>query len=281
MRELRIVLTPFCNYKCFFCHSECLSDKVSLQLRPIDYGFMVKTVRDRLGWDTCTITGGEPLISPIFKEVSERINTLGVKITLITNGSLIARPKEILKDIHQINVSIHTMAPTIYEHITQVGYPLDSVLNTLVNIRVGLPELIIHLNYTVIKGLNDSVKEYEEILKFAKELKARVKFIDLSTTNKILETKAEEIVAQLEGIGFKVVDENAWQFRLKRDSEYVIVARCPFNGRYENLPKRDVFVDPNGTLYRSYGGYFAVNALNEIKAQDEDGLIEKIKVLLN
>ena len=242
---------------------------------------MAKVVRDKLGWKTCTLTGGEPLISPIFKEVCEKINNLGIKITVVTNASLLARPKEALKDVSQINVSIHTMNSNIYERITQVSYPLEAVLSTIVTTRAKLPELVIHLNYTVVKNLNDSETEYEQFLKFAREVRGIAKFIDLSTSDKLIETNAEDIAKQLKKIGFRVLDENAWQFLLIRDDEYAIVTRCPFNGRYENLPKRDVFVDPSGTLYRSYGGHFAVNALNEIKAQDENGLIEKIRVLLN
>lgn len=281
MREFRFVLTPFCNYKCFFCHSENITDKIALQLRSSDYEFMARVARDKLGWDTCTITGGEPLISPIFKEVCEKLKGLGIATTVVTNASLLARPKEILKDVAQINVSVHTMNPDTYEKITQTGYPLEVVLSTIVATRARLPHLVIHLNYTVIKGLNDSNEEFEQLLKFAREIRGRAKFIDLSTTDETLATNAEDIVNQLGGLGFQVDKTSNWQYHLVRGDEHTIVTKCPFNGKYEDLPVRDIFVDPSGTLYRSYGGYLAVNALNEIKARDEEGLVEKIKVLFN
>ena len=42
MRELRFVITPFCNYKCFFCHSESITNKIALYLNPSDYEFMAE-----------------------------------------------------------------------------------------------------------------------------------------------------------------------------------------------------------------------------------------------
>ena len=280
MRELRFVITPFCNYKCFFCHSESITDKITLYLNPSDYEFMAKVAKDQLGWNTCTLTGGEPLISPIFREVCEKIKNLGIAVTVVTNASLLARPAEMLKDIAQINISVHTMSPDIYEQIIQVGYSLENVLNTIVDIRAKLPKIAIHLNYTVIKGLNDSDADFEKFIKFAGRINAEAKFIDLSTTDETLRTEAFEIVRRLETLGFEVKDENPWQYYLLRNTEEAKVVKCPFSGKYEDLPVRDIFVEPNGVLYRSFGGHLAVNALNEIKSRNTVGLLQKINVLL-
>ena len=241
---------------------------------------MAKVAQGQLGWNTCTLTGGEPLISPIFKETCEKLKNLGVAITVVTNASLLARPAEVLKDIAQINISVHTMLPDVYEQITQVNYPLENVLSTIVTTRMKLPELAIHLNYTVIKRLNDSNAEFEEFIKFANKIKAKAKFIDLSTTDESLRTDALGIVRQLEGLGFEIKDKNFWQYHLMRKTEEVTVVKCPFNNKYEDLPARDVFVEPNGILYRSFGGYLAVDALNEIKSRNTVGLLQKINILL-
>lgn len=280
MRELRFVITPFCNYKCFFCHSESITNKIALYLNPSDYEFMAEVAQNQLGWNTCTLTGGEPLISPIFKETCEKLKNLGIAITVVTNASLLARPAEALRDIAQINISVHTMLPDVYEQITQVNYPLENVLSTIVTTRMKLPELAIHLNYTVIKRLNDSNAEFEEFIKFANKIKAKAKFIDLSTTDESLRTDALGIVRQLEGLGFEIKDKNFWQYHLMRKTEEVTVVKCPFNNKYEDLPARDVFVEPNGILYRSFGGYLAVDALNEIKSRNTVGLLQKINILL-
>lgn len=280
MRELRIVLTPFCNYQCFFCHSESIAEQIALQLSPCDYEFLGKVARDYLGWTTATITGGEPLISPIFPEVCKRLHSLGIELTVVTNASLLARPAEILKDVAQINVSLHTMDPAVYEKITQTKYPLWRVLDTVVAARALLPELAIHLNYTVVKGLNDRADDFEKLLSFSREVGAQAKFIDLSTEDDSLRTNADDIIGQLVSLGFSLEEETPWQAYLARGKDKAIVTRCPFNGRYDNLPTRDIFIDPNGTLYKSYGGCIQVDALNDIKARNVERLVKKINFLL-
>lgn len=280
MRELRIVLTPFCNYQCFFCHSESIAEQIALQLSPCDYEFLGEVTRDYLGWSTATITGGEPLISPIFQEVCERLHALGIGLTVVTNASLLARPAEMLKDVAQINVSLHTMDPAVYAQITQTKYPLWRVLDTIVTTRALLPELTIHLNYTVVKGLNDGDEDFEKLLDFSREVGAQAKFIDLSTADDSLRTDADDISRQLVSLGFIVERESPWQIHLARGKDQAIVTRCPFNGRYDDLPTRDIFVDPNGTLYKSYGGCVQVDALNDIKSRNAERLVKKINFLL-
>lgn len=280
MRELRIVLTPFCNYRCFFCHSENICEKMSFLLRPRDYEFMARTTKEYLGWETATITGGEPLISPIFSDVCKRLREIGLSTTVVTNASLLARPGETLKDVSQINVSLHTMSPSVYKQITQVDYPLEGILSTIVSTRAQLPEIEIHLNYTVIKGLNDSEKDFKKLLSFAKKTKAVAKFIDLSTEDPTLATDADDIVGQLVRMGFEIFQETPWQGFLSRGPERAIVTKCPFNGKHTDAPARDVFVDSDGTLYTSYGGNRNVPAIDEIKGRDTRGLLKKISYLL-
>lgn len=280
MREFRFVITPFCNYRCFFCHSESVSKEAALLLKPSDYEFMVRAAKETLGWDTCTITGGEPLISPIFGEVASKLKDAGIKTTVVSNVSLLARPQEMLKDIDQLNVSLHTMNPTVYKEITQTNYPLQTVLGTIVIARSQLPMLKIHINYTVVKGMNDRDKDFEALLGFARSVRATAKFIDLSTTDEKIATNADDIVRQLHGLGFTVIGSTPWQFFLERDGEKVTVTRCPFNGKYEELEARDVFVDSNGLLYTSYGISKKVDALDEIRARDTAGFIAKVQSLL-
>ncbi len=280
MREFRIVVTPFCNYNCFFCHNEGAEECNDFLLRPDDYEFICRVAKERLGWNTITITGGEPLISPIFTVVCEKLKALGISITVVSNASLLARPQEQLKNVSQLNVSLHTMNPAVYRQITQVKYPLHNIVSTIIATRACLPKLIIHINYTVIKGINDSDNDLEAALRFGEHVRAQVKFIDLSSEDKALVTNAEDIVRRLKNLGFTIVSLNDWQYFLERDTTKTTVVKCPFNNRYLDAPARDVFVNFNGVLYTSYGGYFSINALNDIKLRDENKLLQKIKVLL-
>lgn len=279
MREFRFVITPFCNYRCFFCHGESACKQIDLMLKPSDYEFLGQ-VGKNMGWNTATITGGEPLISPIFQNVTERLKNLGIGLTVVTNASLLARPQEVLKNVKQVNISLHTLNPEVYTRITQVKYPLEKVLSTIATTRALLPDLIIHLNYTVIKGLNDSARDFENLLRFAREVKAEAKFIDLSTTDENIATDTDDIIGRLRDLGFRIEEQDAWQYHLLRGNEKARVTKCPFNGKHSDLPTRDIFVDSDGTLYKSYGGYLGINVLNEIKSRNEEILKQKMKVLL-
>lgn len=280
MREFRFVLTPFCNYKCFFCHAENICEDVTLLLRPSDYAFMAETAKTNLGWNTATITGGEPLISPIFLEVCEAFKVEGIDVTVVTNASLLARPAEMLRNVSQVNISLHTLNPETYKEITQIGYPLEEILNTIRKTRKQLPDLIIHLNYTVIKGMNDKDEDFEKLFEFSKEVKATPKLIDLSSSDENIATDADEIVSQLKKMGFELKTQTAWQFKLARNDVEVIVTKCPFNGKHTDEPIRDIFVEPNGIMYTSYSGTKSINALENIKSRNSKGLIEQITNLL-
>ena len=281
MRELRFVITPFCNYRCFFCHGENACRKISLLLSPKDYEFMACTVKHHFGWNTATITGGEPLISPIFSDVCRRLKSNGISTTVITNASLLARPSEMLADISQVNISLHTTDPTIYERIVQVRYPLEDILSTITRVREQLPSLIIHLNYTVIRGVNDTNRDFEAVIDFARGVRATVKFIDLSTQDANYATDAAGIVQQLCRLGFLIVSSTPWQFFLSRGGEEIVVTKCPFNGRHTDAPIRDVFVDADGVIYTSYGSAKTVSALEDVKSRDPNGLLQKISSLLS
>ena len=166
--EFRIVITPFCNYRCFFCHSEgFIKESTPLLLSPADYGFVAKAAKELWGWDTLTITGGEPLISPIYRETCEAIAKEGVRITTVTNASLISSPKKILAHNSQINVSLHSMDPDVYRRITCITYPLNQVIDTIISVRSFYPEMAIHLNATVIRGVNDKPEDQQGCALFA------------------------------------------------------------------------------------------------------------------
>lgn len=279
--EFRIVITPFCNYRCFYCHKEGLTEECTpLVLTPKDYKFMCKVAKERWGWDTVTITGGEPFISPIYQETCELIAQEGVKITVVSNASLIARPKQMLKDIDQINISLHSLTPGIYQRITKTTYPVQEVVDTIISIRAQLPEIKIHLNATVIRGMNDSVEEITKLTKFARRVGATVKFIDLASANEHLIVPVEEILQRLTEAGFKKTKETKWQIFVEKDNgEEAIITRCGFGTKYADWGYRNLFINPDGMLSTEVSDDIPLNLLHEIRARDEDAFASKVEWL--
>lgn len=281
LHEFRIVITPFCNYRCFYCHKEGLTEEFTpLVLTPKDYQFMCKVAKERWGWDTVTITGGEPFISPIYQETCELIAKEGIRVTTVTNASLIARPKLMLKDNAQVNISLHSMDPQIYRKITQISYPLDQVIDTIISIRAQLPEIEIHLNATILRGWNDSAEELTRITKFAKRVGGVAKFIDLASSNENLIVPVEEIMQTLESVGFEKTKETKWQiYAEKPDGEQAIITRCGFGKKYADWGYRNLFINPDGMLSTEVASDIPLNLLHEIRSRDADAFASKVEWL--
>ena len=276
--EFRIVITPFCNYRCFFCHNEgFIEEYTPLLLSPTDYEFVTKVGKKYWGWNTTTITGGEPLISPIFKETCQKIKSNGIKITVVTNASLVSNPKKILNTCNQVNISLHSVVPETYKSITGTSYPVEQVIDTITSIRSQLPAIAIHLNSTVIRGFNDSLEEMEKILWLADRVGAEAKFIDLASDNESLIVPASEIQCILEKAGFEVYDESIWQIFLKRGNIKTSITRCGFSREYEEREKRNLFLNPDGVISTGTPDELTVSVLREIHAKKELEFVNKVE----
>ena len=241
---------------------------------------MCRVAKERWGWNTVTITGGEPFISPIYAETCELIAKEGVRITTVSNASLIARPKQMLKDNAQINISLHSLTPEVYKQITKTTYPVQEVLDTIISIRAQMPELEIHLNATVIRGMNDSPEEMAKLVRFAHRVDAQVKFIDIASQNEKLIVPVEEILQKLTEAGFTKTEESKWQiFVSKENGEKAIITRCGFGKKYADWGYRNLFINPDGMLSTEVADDIPLNLLHEIRARDEDAFASKVEWL--
>jgi cyclic pyranopterin phosphate synthase len=114
------LVTQQCNYMCVFCHGEGLqSNKMDL-LTPDDYCFLFKVGKENFGWNTATLTGGEPLLRKDIVQIAEKLFTQGAKITLTTNGTLLTDKILIGNYIERVNLSIHTLNEQSYESLVRV-----------------------------------------------------------------------------------------------------------------------------------------------------------------
>lgn len=85
-RELRLLVTNNCNFNCYFCHKEGQRNTSIASLNSNDYEFLFKTVQKEYGFNTTTITGGEPLLRKDILEICKKIFFEGGKITIVSNG---------------------------------------------------------------------------------------------------------------------------------------------------------------------------------------------------
>jgi len=191
LRDLRISVTDRCNFRCVYCmpkeifgsdypylpHSEVLTFEEITRLAHIFSTFGVKKIR---------LTGGEPLVR---KDLPELISMLAeipdLDLTLTTNGSLLARNAQALKDagLKRVTVSLDSLDNEVFKALNDVDFPVEKVLEGMEAAqKVGLEP--IKVNMVVKRGVNESsilpmshyFREKGYILRF-------IEYMDVGHTN--------------------------------------------------------------------------------------------------
>ena len=266
--ELKIVITPVCNYRCSFCNSDSLGRTTPVLLSPQDYRFVAKAMKKLWGWDSVEISGGEPLTSSIYRETCELIANEDINVATTTNASLIVNSKELLVHNKQINVTLPTMNPTVYARITGSPYPLNQIINTISAVRACFPEMKIRLNSTVVRNENNSLQDMRELIQFANTVGGEMNFSELMFNNPYLVVPSAEIESNLISLGFSQIDKSEEQTIFERNSERAIVTKV-------NVPHWNVILQPDGT---ALVGNEQVHLLHAIQAQNIRIFAQKVEL---
>ena len=196
LRDLRISVTDRCNFRCNYCMPSEIFDK--------DYAFLpqssllsfeeitrLATIFVAHGVEKIRLTGGEPLLRKnleVLIGMLARLQTPQGKpldITLTTNGSLLARKAQALKDagLRRVTVSLDALDDPIFRGMNDVDFPVADVLKGIeVAQKVGLAPL--KINMVVKRGTNDS-----QILPLARHFRHTgavlrfIEYMDVGATN--------------------------------------------------------------------------------------------------
>ncbi|WP_125720413.1 GTP 3',8-cyclase MoaA [Flavobacterium ustbae] len=173
---LRISLLEKCNLRCTYCMPAdgiALSPKASLMTA--DEIFAIAQTFVKNGVDKIRLTGGEPLLRKDFPEIVSKLADLDISLSLTTNGILIDRYIEVLKQfkIKKINLSLDTLIASKFHSITlrnQFEKVIDN-LHLLLN-----NDFIVKVNVVLIKGFNED--EIIDFVKLTQFLPISVRFIE-------------------------------------------------------------------------------------------------------
>lgn len=117
LSEVYLMLTMGCNLRCRACslwgEGGACHDKGYLArsgaLAPLPRLLALLDAVARRGAGMVTLTGGEPLMSRRWRPLARRLQELGLKAALTTNGTLLAdRAEEVAGLFDQVNVSVAT-----------------------------------------------------------------------------------------------------------------------------------------------------------------------------
>ena len=109
-----------CNEHCVHCYRVCSSTKKGfLSARQVK---SVLNQAKKIGAENVTITGGELLLNPEWREIVEIADDLNFQILLFTNGSLL-NEKDMdfissVKNLKEVQISLYSMEESVHDSIT-------------------------------------------------------------------------------------------------------------------------------------------------------------------
>jgi len=183
---IRLSISDVCNFKCGYC----LPDGYKIDKSDNRTFINIEEIRrlakalSELGVSKIRLTGGEPTIRKDFFEIIKTIKkNSGIKKTVITTNGY--RLDKIAYDIKNsgldgINISIDSLDANTFKKIT--GH------NRLGEILRGIKELQkmnfknIKINAVLLKGVNDTEKDFNEWAEFLKNNEIDFRYIELMQT---------------------------------------------------------------------------------------------------
>ena len=183
---IRLSISDVCNFKCGYCLPDGYkidkSDNRSF-LNIEEIGRLAKTLSE-LGVSKIRLTGGEPTVRKDFFEIVKIIKkNSGIKKTVMTtNGYRLDKIADNIKNsgLDGINISIDSLNADTFKKIT--GHDrLGEILKGIKNLQ-KLNFKNIKINAVLLKGVNDTEKDFNNWAEFIKNNEIDFRYIELMQT---------------------------------------------------------------------------------------------------
>lgn len=122
-RKIYIEITNICNMNCSFC-PETTRAKAFMSAEQFEY--IAKQIEPYTDYVYLHVKG-EPLLHPNLDEILKICEKYKLKVNISTNGTLLEKTCELLKNIRQINISLHSFENSEEQKLERY---LTNVLNT-------------------------------------------------------------------------------------------------------------------------------------------------------
>jgi len=177
---LRISVTDLCNFRCVYCMpAEGVKPREHSEMMRFEEIVQVVRVAAENGISKIRLTGGEPLVRHGIVDLVRMIRQVsGInEITITTNGLLLAKYAEALKDagLTRVNVSLDTLKPDLFKKITRYGELATVWQGIEAAEKHGL--LPLKLNMVMVAGINDN--EIPDFMNLTMQNAWHVRFIEL------------------------------------------------------------------------------------------------------
>ncbi len=199
LRDLRISVTDRCNFRCSYCMPKEVFDhqyKFLPQTSLLSFEEITRCAGlfAAHGVEKLRLTGGEPLLRKHLEVLIAQLAALRtpqgqpLDITLTTNGSLLARKAQALRDagLQRVTVSLDALDDAVFRRMNDVDFPVADVLAGIqAALRAGLVPL--KVNMVVKRGTND-----DQIVPLARHVRDHcgpgvvlrfIEYMDVGATN--------------------------------------------------------------------------------------------------
>ena len=208
LQDLRISLTDRCNFRCVYCMPRSIFDKdhpflPRASLLSFEEIIRITQIFVAHGVSKIRLTGGEPLLRKHIEKLIEQLAILktpdgrALDLTLTTNGSLLAKKAQALKDagLTRVTVSLDSLDDATFKRMNDADFPVSDVLEGLaVAHAVGLDS--IKINMVVKNGLND--QEIVPMARYFKDSPFILRFIEYMDVGASNGWKMDEVIPSAE-----------------------------------------------------------------------------------
>ena len=188
---IRLSITDVCNFKCGYCLPNGYQKDKSDNRKFLGVNEIKRLARglSELGVCKIRLTGGEPTIRTDFFDIVKILkNESGIKkVVITTNGYRLNKISNQISSsgLDGINISIDSLNRETFKVIT--GHDrLPEIIEGIRNLQ-NLNFKNIKINAVLLKGINDSEKNFDEWSKFIKINKIDLRYIELMQTGEGLD----------------------------------------------------------------------------------------------
>ncbi|MGC8912635.1 MAG: GTP 3',8-cyclase MoaA [Thermoplasmata archaeon] len=178
LQGVRLSITSRCNLSCFYCHGEGQAEeKDELSLREIA---ILSDYLSKMGVDNVKLTGGEPLLRDDVTEIARFFRKKSIVPGITTNGTLLLEKARELRNagVSHVNVNLPSTNEKIYEKITGKNFCRKVIEGCVAARNEGIA---VKLNVVVLKGLNDTVEHFQQMLGFGENNRIHLQLIELES----------------------------------------------------------------------------------------------------
>lgn len=164
--KIYVEITNSCNFKCSFCG---VSNR---EIKFMTIEEFRKIAEDVVSYtDLITLhVKGEPLLHPNLNEILNICLNVGLKVNITTNGSLLLKNVNVLKNlaVRQLNISLHSINKNVINTINKEEY-IDNIFKAVDILKENNPKLYISYRLWNLKDINLNSENYYLLERISKK----------------------------------------------------------------------------------------------------------------